>query len=167
MKQKWFLISLIGVLVLALALPALAEARGDFRSQGDNLQRRYGTSVAAPSKSKAADFAEFNLTDEQKSQIWQLQKENYQLNQELKTQLQLIKFDLRELNLQPVSEETAEQIREKLQEMTQIRQQMRENQNNQINQLLSILTPEQLSQLAGNLGNRGLGFKYGDCPRVW
>lgn len=168
MKQKWFSISLIAILVLALALPALAETRGASRSQGDNFQRGYGASVAAPSKPSATNFGELNLSDEQKSQIWQLQKENYQLNQELKTQLRLIKFDLKELSLQPASEETANQIREKLQEMDQIQQKIRENRSNQINQLLSILTPEQLSQLAEKLANFSPSFNHwGYYHRVW
>jgi len=150
--------TLVTMLLVALFLTGVsgfAFAAGPWKAntlQGDTPQwaMRFGRGIDGfPG---AGPFFPVTLTIEQKEKMLEIQKKNLETLQNLRNQIQSAHLALQELSLKPASTETAEQIREKMKEIMNLRQQIRTVKENMYQEFLNLLTPEQLTQLAQRQG---------------
>ena len=70
------------------------------------------------------------------------------------------RISLWKLSFETPSEEVASEIRTKIEEINSLEQKIQESRNAMFQEVLSILTPEQTSQLAKQYPQKGKGFTF-------
>ncbi len=114
-------------------------------------------------------MSSLSLTSEQKTKLLELEKRNAEKVTVIQSKLYQAFLTLQELSLKPTSEETANQIRATLEEIANLHQELYTLRQNMYREFLSLLTPEQLSQIAQGRprGRGGCGPGYGLGPGKW
>ena len=141
MRKTWLLVALVSVLVLSIAFPIFAQGRSftpyqerDREMKQDRLHQNISYSL--------------NLTEEQKVQtldIWAKYRSDIR---DLQDQMEEARIALWKLSLETPSEEVASEIRDKIGEINSWQQKIQETRDTMFQEILSLLTPEQVSQLA-------------------
>ncbi|WP_422447553.1 Spy/CpxP family protein refolding chaperone [Thermoanaerobacterium sp. DL9XJH110] len=151
MFKKIFLLSMVGLLVLGIAVVALADQ--DTGSQ----------TAAKPNRTPI--FSQLNLTDEQYAKLRELNNEYFDKVLDLRNELAKKHLELRNLYLYNEPDESA--IEQKRSEINTLMQKIREISEEFTTKAKSVLTQEQLDKLGEFKGKgfgRGFGFGFGfDC----
>ena len=157
MRKSWLLIALVSVLVLSVAFPIFAQERNPLPPQ----ERRGERKGEGPFPNVNYSL---NLSQEQKTQalnIWEKYRPDIR---NLQGQIEEAYIALYKLSLETPSNEVANEIRAKIEEINSLKQKMQETRNTMFQEMLSLLTPEQTSQLAKEYprrGGRGFTFQEG------
>ncbi|HOQ67840.1 MAG TPA: periplasmic heavy metal sensor [Candidatus Atribacteria bacterium] len=162
MKKTWLLVSLVSVLVLSMALPLFAQERGQGMRPGDFGER---DRVMKQYRSCQSVSDSLSLTEEQKTQaldIWTKYRSDIR---DLQGQIEDARIALWKLSLEDPSNEIADEIRAKIEEINSLRQKIQETRNAMFQEMLSILSPEQISQLAKGYPRGGQGFAFREGMR--
>lgn len=155
MKKPIMILLLVTLLVAGVS--TLAFASGPFRGQTPPQWGMRRPETGSMCKG-TGPFWNLTLTSEQKEKMLEIQKKNFETIQNLQNQIQSARLTLQELSLKPASAETADQIRAKIKEIADLRQQIQEARNNMYQEFLNLLTPEQLTQLLQYQGSMGRGI---------
>lgn len=159
MKKTWLLVSLVSVLVLSMALPLFAQERGQGMRPGGFGDR---DRVMKQDRLYQSVNDSLSLTEEQKSQaldIWAKYRSDIR---DLQSQIEDARIALWKLGLEDPSDEIANEIRTKIEEINSLRQKIQETRNVMFQEMLSILSPEQISQLAKGYPRGRQGFVFGE-----
>lgn len=154
MRKTRLFVALVSVLILSIAFPIFAQERSsppreerDREMRQDRLHQNINYSL--------------NLSQEQKIKILEVW-EKYRPNiRDLQDQMEEARISLWKLSFETPSEEVASEIRTKIEEINSLEQKIQESRNAMFQEVLSILTPEQTSQLAKQYPQRrGKGFTF-------
>lgn len=146
MNKKFLTIATILILVLGIAGAAFAATSG-------------GTS-SSTAKQRRAPLQDLNLTDDHLSKLRELRTDFFNKTQEIRNELQKKMFELSNLYLSNNPDQT--QIEAKRAEIENLQNKLYEMRKQSSQELSSILTKEQLAQIAGDrLLGMGMGFGRG------
>lgn len=152
MNKKLLAIATALVLILGIAGAAFAATAT-------------GTSSATANNQWRSPLQDLNLTDDQLSKLRELRTEFFNKTQEIRSELQKKMFELSNLYLSNNPDQS--QIEAKRAEIEKLQNQLNEMRKESSQELSSILTKEQLAQIAGErLFGMGMGFgrgKHGGC----
>ncbi|MDI3543616.1 MAG: hypothetical protein PWP57_1221 [Candidatus Atribacteria bacterium] len=155
MKKTWLLVSLVSVLVLSMALPLFAQERGQGMRPGGLGDR---DRVMKQDRLCQSFNDSLSLTEEQKTQaldIWTKYRSDIR---DLQGQIEDARIALWKLSLEDPSDEIANEIRTKIEEINSLQQKIQETRNVMFQEMLSMLSPEQISQLAKRYPRGGQEF---------
>jgi len=159
MRKTWLLVSLVSVLVLSIALPLFAKERGQGMGPGGLGDRDRVMKQDRLCQSVNDSLA---LTEEQKTKaldIWTKYRSDIR---DLQGQIEDALIALWKLSLEGPSDEIANEIRAKIEEINSLRQKIQETRNAMFQEMLSMLSPEQISQLAKGYPKGRQGFAFGE-----
>ncbi|MGB9791208.1 MAG: Spy/CpxP family protein refolding chaperone [Thermacetogeniaceae bacterium] len=147
MNKKFLTIATILILALGIAGAAFAATSG-------------GTSSATTNNQWRSPLQDLNLTDDQLSKLRELRTDFFNKTQEIRNELQKKMFELSNLYLSNNPDQT--QIEAKRAEIENLQNKLYEMRKQSSQELSSILTKEQLAQIAGDrLLGMGMGFGRG------
>lgn len=140
MRKKMVLLTVVSLLVLGIAQFASAAGPGFMGGEKWNVN--------------------LDLSEEQRAQLLELQKEHFTERQNLRNQIAEKMFELRQLYLQENPDQ--DKISELKEQLTDLRTKMIEQAEEHRTELKSILTTEQLEKLEAGFGRGfGKGFRRG------
>ncbi len=148
MKRRLLLVAVAVLVVFAFAQAAFAGWGGGPRM------------LSSDSWVNMADT--LKLTPEQAQKIQNLQKDHFASTQDVRAKLQQLMFELRSLQWQPGADQAT--VDAKIKEINDLREQLYKAQQQYRDQMKSLLTDEQLAQMAktrGFGGGRHGGFARG------
>lgn len=156
MKKTWLLTALVSVLVLSIAFPIFAQGRSSPPREERDREMR-------PDRLDQNISYSLNLSQEQKTKILDIWGKYRPAIRDLQDQIEEARIALWKLSLETPSEEVANEIRDKIGEINSLQQKIQETRNTMSQEMLSLLTPEQASQLAKQYlpGGRGFALQRG------
>ncbi|MDQ7790707.1 MAG: periplasmic heavy metal sensor [Clostridia bacterium] len=142
MRRKLLLLSLCLVFTLVLAQTAFAWGGGSRGFTADNWVNM-------------ADL--LGLTEDQAQNVRNIQQEAFTAQQDLRSRLHQMNFELRTMRWQPGVDQT--QAEAKIQELNELRSQMDEQRQQYREQMLSQFSDQQLAEMMRNGGGQRGGWR--------